>query len=387
MSNQILEEDLNQSLRLIVQGRENFLKATNCEMRQQSYSQMKKGCGDLLTYIRHEKDENIKTMMSQQLKRYIDELNNFSEAMKINQQTEEVEVVQVKKQELLYTQESNKEIQLYNAQYAKYVEIHQVTQNNTTQIIGLESQKQILNERIGLPLLFPQLFQGNRKLQTSTLLYGPRGTGKTELLRQIASDCKALLIIVNISMIIELEEQNTVSELMNQIEQQTKNKSFIIVLKQLEECKNREKLIQFFEKYNLKSLVESERLASNVIGCTNQPWKIHHSVRRIFENRVEFTLMSEKQRLEFINHKLFQFQQYKLQNNEIAELAKITNKFTGMDLKNLFTKAIQIYEQKQYAKTDQDFYDCILDVLQVQKSSVQDSEIQQFTQWKQEFCI
>ncbi|CAK66604.1 unnamed protein product (macronuclear) [Paramecium tetraurelia] len=387
MSNQILEEDLNQSLRLIVEGRENFQKATNYEMKQLNYSKMKKGCGELLNYIRNEKDENLKMIMSQQLKRYIDELSNFSEAMKKNQQTDEVEVVQVKKQELLYTQDSNKDIQLYNAQYAKYVEIHQPTQNNNTNIVGLESQKQILNERIALPLLFPQLFQGKRKLQTSTLLFGPRGTGKTELLRQIASECKALLIIVNISMIIEVEEQNTVQELMNQIEQQTKNRSFIIVLKQLEECKNRETLIKFFEKYNLINLVENDRLASNVIGCTNQPWNIHHSIRRIFENRIEITLMTEKQRLEFINQKLFQNKQYWMKNEEIAELAKNTKQFAGLDLKKLFITAVQLYEQKQQAKNDEDFYDCILDVLQVQKSSVSDSEIQQFTQWRQEFCI
>lgn len=46
----------------------------------------------------------------------------------------------------------------------------------------------------------------------------PKGAGKTELIKQIAQECKALLVIVNVSMIIEVEEQKTLQELTNQIE-------------------------------------------------------------------------------------------------------------------------------------------------------------------------
>lgn len=34
----------------------------------------------------------------------------------------------------------------------------------------------------------------------------PKGTGKTELLKQVALECKTILFIINVSMIIELEE-------------------------------------------------------------------------------------------------------------------------------------------------------------------------------------
>ncbi|CAD8141006.1 unnamed protein product [Paramecium pentaurelia] len=387
MSNQILEEELNSSLRLIVEGRNNYLNTIDYEKKQLNYSKMKTGCTQLLKYLRDEKDENLIIIITQQLKRYIEELSNFSKEIQKNQQTDEVEIVQVNKIELLYTQDSYKDIQLFNSQYSKYVEIHQFTQNNNIQIIGLEAQKQMLYERILLPIQFPNLFQGHRKLQTSTLLFGPTGTGKTELLRYIASECKALLLIINISMIIEVEDQNTIQELVNQIEQQIKNKSFIILLKQLEHCKNRETLLNFFEKNNLKYLIENEKLSSNVIGCSNQPWKIHTTVRRIFEKRIEIPLMSQNERLEFINQKCLQNQEYKLENDQIAELSKITDKFTGLDLNNLFKKAIQIYSLKQQMTNDVNFYDSILDVLQNLKSSIQDSEILQFIQWKQEFCI
>ncbi|CAD8057861.1 unnamed protein product [Paramecium sonneborni] len=387
MSDQILEDHRNSSLRLIVEGRDNFLNTNDFKVKQQSYSTMKKGCEGLLVYLRNEKDQNIIMLISEQLNRYIEQLTKFSQELKQNQQSDEIEIVFVQKQELLYTQDSEKDIQVFNTQYGQYVEIQLNTYNQRIQIIGLEQQKQKLREHIGLPILFPNLFQGARKLQTSILLFGPKGSGKTELIRYLASEWKTLLLIVNVSMIIEIGEQIKIQELKNEIEQLIKNKSFIILLQNLEDCPNRKSLLNFFEKYNLKELIDNGKLVSNVIGCSSQPWKIHHSIRRIFENRIEINLMSQDQRIEYLSLMLLQKEQNKLKYDQIVEIAKLTNKFTGLDLKNLIQQAIKIQSIKKLENNDQNIFSSVLDILQTFQISVSDNDFLQFRQWREDFCL
>ena len=55
-------------------------------------------------------------------------------------------------------------------------------------IVGLEKAKQILKETAILPLQFPQLFEGKRQTTKSILFYGPSGTGKSYLMKAVATE-------------------------------------------------------------------------------------------------------------------------------------------------------------------------------------------------------
>jgi katanin p60 ATPase-containing subunit A1 len=66
-------------------------------------------------------------------------------------------------------------------------------------IAGLDQAKQLLEEAVLLPLLMPEFFQGIRRPWRGILLFGPPGTGKTQLARALCTDGKATFFHVSAS--------------------------------------------------------------------------------------------------------------------------------------------------------------------------------------------
>ena len=57
-------------------------------------------------------------------------------------------------------------------------------------VAGLDTAKQLTKETVLMPMMFPQLFTGNRKPWRGLLFYGPPGTGKSHLARAVATEVK-----------------------------------------------------------------------------------------------------------------------------------------------------------------------------------------------------
>jgi vacuolar protein-sorting-associated protein 4 len=55
-------------------------------------------------------------------------------------------------------------------------------------VAGLEDAKQVLQEAVILPKLYPNMFGGKRQPWRGILLYGPPGTGKTHLAKAVATE-------------------------------------------------------------------------------------------------------------------------------------------------------------------------------------------------------
>ena len=155
-------------------------------------------------------------------------------------------------------------------------------------VVGLKKAKQYLNDNIILAIRRPELFKKYGKKQgVGLLLYGPPGTGKTHIVRAIAGESGANVIIARINQIVDMYTGNTEKNLHAIFEQARKNATMHNILRRARCARHkalrrrrrgrREQLDKACDKpvpHGDERGRGESRAGIYVVGATNHPWDI-----------------------------------------------------------------------------------------------------------------
>ncbi|KAE8722501.1 hypothetical protein F3Y22_tig00013960pilonHSYRG00158 [Hibiscus syriacus] len=211
---------------------------------------------------------------------------------------------------------------------------------------AMDDTKESLQELVMLPLRRPDLFKGGLlKPCRGILLFGPPGTGKTMLAKAIAREAGASFINVSMSTIASKwfgEDEKNVRALFTLAAKVSPTIIFVVdsMLGQRTRVGEHEAMRKIKNEFmaHWEGLLTKTGERILVLAATNRPFDLDEAIIRRFErSRIMVGLPSIENR-EKIFRTLLAKEKVD-QNVDFAELASMTEGYTGSDLKNLCTAA------------------------------------------------
>ncbi|KAF7459001.1 ATPase, AAA family protein [Cryptosporidium felis] len=218
-------------------------------------------------------------------------------------------------------------------------------------VIGLNSIKKMLRDKIINPIQRPDLHVGLHSAPRGILLFGPPGTGKTMLAKWIASECKASFYDVSPGSIMSKfygETENIIKALFVVSEYSSPSIIFIDEIDSLfgkRTSKDDENSIRLKNQFlQMIDGVQSDMSKIVVvIGATNRPDILDDAALRRLSKRVLVPLPDLSCRIEQIRHILENNTHggCQITEEQLETIAKETNGWNGSDIRNLCIKAAE----------------------------------------------
>ncbi|XP_001602630.2 fidgetin-like protein 1 [Nasonia vitripennis] len=213
-------------------------------------------------------------------------------------------------------------------------------------IAGLEHAKRIIKEIVVFPMLRPDIFTGLRRPPKGILLFGPPGTGKTLIGKCIASQSKSTFFSISASSLTSKwvgEGEKMVRALfaVAQVEQPSvvfidEIDSLLCQRSETEHESSRRMKTEFLVQLDGASTGDEDRIL--VIGATNRPYELDEAARRRLVKRLYVPLPELEARAQIVRN-LLKSERHDLTSDDVYEIAKLADGYSGADMTNLCKEA------------------------------------------------
>ncbi|PKA57742.1 Katanin p60 ATPase-containing subunit A1 [Apostasia shenzhenica] len=214
-------------------------------------------------------------------------------------------------------------------------------------IAGLEHAKKCVTEMVIWPLLRPDIFCGCRSPGRGLLLFGPPGTGKTMIGKAIAGEAKATFFYISASSLTSKwigEGEKLVRALFGVASCRQPAVIFVDEIDSLLSQRKSDGEHESSRRLKTQFLIEMEGFDSGneqilIIGATNRPQELDEAARRRLTKRLYIPLPSSDARAWIIRNLLEKDGLFKLSNDDTTTICKLTEGYSGSDMKNLVKDA------------------------------------------------
>ncbi|KAK6228399.1 hypothetical protein SCA6_000739 [Theobroma cacao] len=206
-------------------------------------------------------------------------------------------------------------------------------------VAGLESAKQALQEAVILPVKFPQFFTGKRRPWKAFLLYGPPGTGKSYLAKAVATEADSTFFSVSSSDLVSKwmgESEKLVSSLFQMARDNAPSIIFIDEVDSLCGQRGEGNESEASRRIKTELLVQMQGVGNDdnkvlVLAATNTPYALDQAIRRRFDKRIYIPLPDLKARQHMFKVHLGDTP-HNLTESDFEHLACKTEGFSGSDI-------------------------------------------------------
>ncbi|KAM3685167.1 hypothetical protein ACJW31_11G097800 [Castanea mollissima] len=233
-------------------------------------------------------------------------------------------------------------------------------------VAGLESAKQALQEAVLLPVKFPQFFTGKRKPWRAFLLYGPPRTGKSYLAKAVATEADSTFFSVSSSDLVSKWMGESEKLVSNLFQMDRDNAPSIIFIDEIDSlCGQQGEGNESEASQHIKTelLVQMQGVGSNdqkvlILAAMITPYALDQAICRRFDKRIYIPLPDLKARQHMFKVHLGDTP-HNLTESDFEHLAHKTEGFSGSDIAvcvSLFEPVRQTHDAKFFKKNSSDMW-------------------------------